>query len=73
MQRPFREGRNPKMAEAIENCLKNGERCFTIVGAAHVVGKEGIVSLLKNKGYQTKQIMVTTQTNAINSRNNQKK
>jgi uncharacterized protein YbaP (TraB family) len=73
MQRPLREGRNPKMAEAVENCLKNGERCFMIVGAAHVVGKEGIVSLLKNKGYQTKQIMVTTKTNANSNRSNQKK
>jgi hypothetical protein len=71
MQRPFREGRNPKMAEAVENCLKNGERCFMIVGAAHVVGKEGIVSILKNKGYQAKQTMVKTQAKSNNNRSNQ--
>jgi len=68
MQRRFREGRNPKMAEAIEKCLKNGERCFMIVGAAHVVGKEGIVRRLKNRGYQTKQIMVKTQTKSNSNR-----
>lgn len=67
MQRQFREGRNPKMAEAIENCLKNGERCFMIVGAAHVVGKEGIVSILKNKGYQTKQVKTQTKVNSSQS------
>lgn len=67
LQRRIREARNPKMAEAIENCLKNGERCFMIVGAAHVIGEEGIVSILKNKGYQTKQVVVKTQTTANGS------
>ncbi len=58
MMRQIYEGRNPKMAEAVEKCLKTGERCFMVVGAAHVVGKEGVVSILKNKGYQTQQVKV---------------
>jgi hypothetical protein len=32
-----------------------------IVGAAHVVGKEGIISILENKGYKSKQIEVKMQ------------
>jgi uncharacterized protein YbaP (TraB family) len=59
LQRQLREGRNPKMVEALEKCLTSGERCFMVVGTAHVVGKEGIVSTLKRKGYLTKQVKVT--------------
>jgi len=48
------------MTAAIEQCLTNGERCFMTVGAAHLVGREGVVNLLKKKGYKVKQIVVTT-------------
>jgi len=43
--------RNYKMSEKIEALLKSDKDCFVVVGSGHVVGKEGIVSLLRQKGY----------------------
>jgi uncharacterized protein YbaP (TraB family) len=48
--------RNPRMAERAEKCLKNGERCFVVVGAGHMVGRDGIVRLLQDRGIQVKQV-----------------
>jgi uncharacterized protein YbaP (TraB family) len=47
--------RNKKMAALIENYLKSNDTCFVVLGAAHLIGKEGIVQLLKDKGYQVEQ------------------
>jgi uncharacterized protein len=66
--RQIREGRNPRMAEAVESCIQKGDRCFVIVGAAHVVGKEGIINILKNKGYLTEQVSVKNASSRIGSR-----
>jgi uncharacterized protein YbaP (TraB family) len=43
--------RNRTMAAKIERYLKNGRAAFVIVGAGHVVGEQGLVALLKQKGY----------------------
>ncbi len=43
--------RNYKMSETIESFLKSDKVHFVVVGSGHVVGKEGIVNLLKEKGY----------------------
>mgnify|MGYP000356535991 CR=1 FL=1 len=43
--------RNHKMSEKIEALLKSDKDYFVVVGSGHVVGKEGIVSLLRQKGY----------------------
>jgi uncharacterized protein YbaP (TraB family) len=43
--------RNLKMTRAIEGLLKQKGTHFVIVGAGHVVGKQGIVDLLRTKGY----------------------
>jgi uncharacterized protein YbaP (TraB family) len=48
--------RNPRMAERAEKCLKNGERCFVVVGAGHMVGKDGIVRLLQDRGIKVEQV-----------------
>lgn len=48
--------RNRKMAGRIEQLLQAGESCFVVVGAAHLVGREGIVELLKRKGYRVEQM-----------------
>ena len=42
--------RNAKMAEALYGYLTGGKRVFFAVGAAHTVGSDGIVELLKDKG-----------------------
>ncbi len=51
------ENRNQKMLEKIEN-FTNQEGCFfVVVGAAHLLGKNGIVELLKQKGYKIKRLI----------------
>lgn len=48
--------RNKKMAAVIETYLKSPGTCFVIVGAAHLIGNQGIVQLLKDKGYKVRQL-----------------
>jgi uncharacterized protein YbaP (TraB family) len=47
--------RNSTMASRIEGFLKTGGRYFVVVGAGHLVGKKGIIELLKKKGYSVEQ------------------
>jgi len=49
--------RNPRMAERAEQCLKSRDRCFVVVGAGHMVGKDGVVRLLENRGYKVEQVL----------------
>ncbi|PIQ89132.1 MAG: hypothetical protein COV72_04905 [Candidatus Omnitrophica bacterium CG11_big_fil_rev_8_21_14_0_20_42_13] len=48
--------RNRNMAEKIAGFLNSGRTYFIIVGAAHLIGREGIIQILKDKGYDIKQI-----------------
>jgi uncharacterized protein YbaP (TraB family) len=48
--------RNPHMAEAAEQFLKGKDQAFMVVGAAHMVGKDGIVELLRQRGYKVEQV-----------------
>ena len=43
--------RNYSMSARIEELLKERKTFFIVVGANHVPGKEGIVELLRKKGY----------------------
>ncbi|MDD7795872.1 TraB/GumN family protein [Clostridium sp. 'White wine YQ'] len=43
--------RNLNMETKIEEFLKTNDKYFIVVGAEHVVGEDGLVTLLKNKGY----------------------
>lgn len=47
-------GRNRRWVPQIEDCLSQ-QRCFVVVGAAHLVGPDGLVSMLRAKGYTVKQ------------------
>lgn len=47
--------RNRDMAARVEQLLHSGETCFIVVGAAHLVGPEGMVQVLKRKGYRVEQ------------------
>ncbi|MGD2084715.1 MAG: TraB/GumN family protein [Candidatus Aminicenantes bacterium] len=49
------DDRNVRMVEKIISLLKTDKKYFIVVGAAHMVGKNGIVQLLKNKGYTVTQ------------------
>lgn len=48
--------RNGKMVSKIEDFLKAKETYFVIVGAGHLVGSQGIVEILKEKGYLLEQL-----------------
>lgn len=52
------DDRNPKMADFAENCVKGTDKCFVVVGAAHLTGKKGVVQILKDRGYTVEQISV---------------
>ncbi len=60
LQKKLLDDRNPKMADAAEQCLKGAEKCFMVVGAAHLIGSKGVVQLLKNRGYIISQVAVTS-------------
>jgi uncharacterized protein YbaP (TraB family) len=47
-------GRNRRWVPQIEDCLST-QRCFIVVGAAHLVGPDSVVALLKAKGYTVTQ------------------
>ena len=42
--------RNIQMAQKIAQCVQ-GELCFVVVGAGHLVGPKGLVDLLERKGF----------------------
>jgi uncharacterized protein YbaP (TraB family) len=46
--------RNRRWIPAIEDCVQK-RRCFVVVGAAHLVGPDGLVTLLKQRGYKVEQ------------------
>ncbi len=48
--------RNREMAAKVEQFLRSRETAFVVVGAAHLVGKEGVVELLRQKGYTVEQL-----------------
>ncbi len=47
--------RNRKMAAKVEQLLRSQETAFVVVGAAHLVGSEGVVALLRQRGYAVEQ------------------
>ena len=47
--------RNNNWVPQIEACMAKPRPCFVVVGAAHLVGPDGLLTLLKNKGYQLEQ------------------
>jgi len=48
--------RNRNMASKIEDYLKAKETYFVIVGAGHLVGRQGIIQILKSKGFTVEQL-----------------
>lgn len=47
--------RNQNWVPFVERCLSENAGCFVVVGAAHLVGKEGLPALLSKKGYTVTQ------------------
>lgn len=48
--------RNIDMAAKVENRLAKGEDVFVVVGAAHVIGTEGIPALLAGRGHEVDRV-----------------
>ncbi|OGN99227.1 MAG: hypothetical protein A2Y58_02995 [Chloroflexi bacterium RBG_13_51_52] len=48
--------RNFNMTQKIEEYLADDEIYFIVVGAGHMVGENGLINLLKNKGYDVEQL-----------------
>ncbi|HHJ34963.1 MAG TPA: TraB/GumN family protein [Gammaproteobacteria bacterium] len=44
--------RNSRMVEKIDGMLQQKGRYFVVVGSGHLIGEKGIVSALKEKGYE---------------------
>lgn len=47
--------RNNNWVPQIEACMAKPQPCFVVVGAAHLVGPDGLLTLLKKKGYTIEQ------------------
>lgn len=52
----FLTKRNKAWVPAIEKYLKSGEHIMVLVGAGHLVGKSGLIELLKEKGCTVRQL-----------------
>ena len=48
--------RNLAMADKIEAMMRTGKTYFVVVGAGHLVGDDGIVSLLDARGYSLQRL-----------------
>jgi uncharacterized protein len=48
--------RNRAWAERIARLIARGQQPFVAVGAAHLLGKDGIPALLANQGYMVRRI-----------------
>jgi uncharacterized protein YbaP (TraB family) len=49
------EDRNRRWLPQIEGMLSRGENALIVVGAAHLVGTNGVIQLLKSRGYKVEQ------------------
>jgi uncharacterized protein len=48
--------RNRRWVPQIEKMIKQGESTLIVVGAGHLVGKDGVIELLKARGYTVEQM-----------------
>lgn len=48
--------RNRRWLPQIEKMIAQGENAMVIVGAAHLVGREGVIELLRQRGYTVEQL-----------------
>jgi uncharacterized protein len=48
--------RNRRWLPQIEKMIEQGESTLIAVGAAHLIGKDGVIELLKARGYTVEQM-----------------
>lgn len=51
--------RNVDMASGLDSLLRSGNRLFSAVGAGHLAGAEGVINLLRRKGYRMRKVLAT--------------
>ena len=56
MYEKFVTDRNKTWAEKLAELAAKDQTCMVVVGAAHLGGKEGLLELLKHKGYSIEQL-----------------
>lgn len=56
LQKVLIDDRNLTMLKSIEDIAHEKHQCFVIVGAAHLVGKKGLLQLLRNDHYKLVQV-----------------
>ena len=47
--------RNRNWMPQLDTCLKRSSPCFVVVGAAHIVGPQGLLAMLQQRGYRVEQ------------------
>ncbi len=55
--------RNYNQADSIDYYINTGKTIFAAVGSAHLPGKEGVIEILKNKGYQLRPVQLIYKNN----------
>lgn len=60
--------RNVGMADKAEEYMKDGKKVFFMVGAAHMYGESGIVSLLEKRGYTVERVQPESPASQAQSR-----
>lgn len=48
--------RNRAMAEVVSDYLEDGEQVFFVVGVGHLLGREGLVALMEERGYSPERL-----------------
>jgi len=56
MYKKFVTDRNRTWADKLEGLAKKDQTCMVVVGTAHLAGKEGLLELLKEKGFSIEQL-----------------
>jgi uncharacterized protein YbaP (TraB family) len=47
--------RNRTMAQRIDELIKQGKPLFVVIGSGHLPGKDGVIELLRQRGYKLRQ------------------
>ena len=52
--------RNPLMADKIDALHAGGQSVFTAVGSLHMIGPQGLPTLMAKRGYRVERVAFTT-------------
>lgn len=55
--------RNMDMAAGVDSLLRTGNRLFAAVGAGHLAGADGLIALMRKKGYHVRKVMAAYSEN----------